>query len=142
VIEFIKWPVWSKMDQEAVKKWLEHCAHSYGKEIGALNYTFLEDRPIEEMNSSFLNHPYPTDIITFDYSDNENLEGEIFIGHEVVLANADDYGVSPDEELCRVMVHGVLHMLGLKDHDERESLAMRENEDKCLLLRPKNLKNK
>ena len=142
MIRFYRKPEWLNLGAEALHTWLHNAARGYGKAIGTLSYTFLSDEEIQRMNEDYLQHDYPTDIISFDYTEGDVLSGEIFIGSDVVRENARDYKVDEREEMCRVLVHGLLHLAGFKDHSAEEKKLMRSNEDKCLLLRPKILINK
>ena len=142
MIAFYQKPDWADFSVEALNTWLQEVAQVYGKSIGTLSYTFLSDEEIQRMNLDYLQHDYPTDIISFDYSEGDVLSGEIFIGSDVVRENGHHYKVDEREEMCRVMVHGLLHLAGFKDHSTEEKKQMRSNEDKCLLLRPKILINK
>ena len=86
------------------------------------------------MNREYLNHNYFTDVITFDYTERGIISGDVFISVEQVIANAASYDTEPDEELRRVMVHGVLHLMGFRDGTEKEREEMRKLEDEALLL--------
>ncbi len=110
--------------------------------IDHLSFSFLDDHQIQSANEKFLSHPYPTDIITFDYSEDENLVGEILIGFETVAANAGELQIPKTDEMCRVLAHGVLHLLGFDDQTESQQIEMRKAEEKALLLRPEILKGK
>ncbi len=113
-------------------KWIRLVAENYGKEVGSINYIFCSNERILELNRQYLNHDYHTDIITFNYNKNKQIEGDIFIGLETVQSNADEYRVSFEEELNRVMIHGVLHLCGLDDASDEEEQNMREQEDIAL----------
>lgn len=114
----------------ALKKWLKNTIEKEKQKLGELNYIFCSDKYLLDMNVSYLNHDTFTDIITFDNSETEGLiEGDIFISVERVEENAKKFGVSFSEELNRVMVHGVLHLLGYKDKKKAEQEKMREMEN-------------
>ena len=104
-------------------------AHTYGKKIGEIHYIFCDDEKILEINRQFLQHDYYTDIITFDYCEGDTLSGDIFISVDTVTANAKEYSVSFDEELKRVMIHGILHLCGQNDKtaDEQQEMRIKEN---------------
>ena len=104
-------------------------AHTYGKKIGEIHYIFCDDEKILEINRQFLQHDYYTDIITFDYCEGDTLSGDIFISVDTVSANAKEYSVSFDEELKRVMIHGILHLCGQNDKtaDEQQEMRIKEN---------------
>lgn len=137
MIRFNNCPEWFSGFIEQVPNWLQECASQYQFTIIELSYTFLGDEEIQAMNVRFLKHDYPTDIISFDYTEGDRIKGEMYIGMDVVERNADELRHPVLDELCRVMLHGVLHMIGFDDHSEQDVEEMRRNEDKCLLLRPK-----
>jgi rRNA maturation RNase YbeY len=116
--------------------WITNCIQSEGKEAGELNYIFCSDEYLHKINMEYLNHDTLTDIITFDNSESEQrIEGDIFISIDRVKENAFDLQTSFDEELARVMIHGVLHLIGYQDKTPQESKEMRAKEDHYLSLR-------
>lgn len=119
----------------ACKQWLKHVANQEGCIIGELNIIFCSDKYILDINKKFLNHDYYTDIITFDYRENQTLSGDLFISIDCVRDNADFYKVEFSDELERVIVHGLLHIIGYDDHKENDIKLMREKEDNYLFLR-------
>lgn len=124
-------------DRKASKKALHDLAHSYGFKISSLQYIFCSDEYLLEVNRTALQHDYYTDIITFDMRDNMKtsvVEGEIYISVDRVKENAKDFGVSFKQELNRVLSHGLLHLVGLKDKTEAEEKHMREAEEEALKL--------
>ncbi len=116
----------------SLKTWIKQVIASYGKKLGAINYIFCSDEYLLAMNQQYLQHDEYTDIITFDYSENNVVSGDIFISIERIRENAEERAISFDLELRRVMVHGVLHLLGLKDKSEQEAGMMRSAEDQAL----------
>ncbi len=117
------------------KIWLKAVAAKYNKTIGALNYIFCSDEYLLEINKTYLDHYFYTDIITFDQSDTETkLEGEIYISVDRVHENASTNQVSFENELNRVIVHGVLHLIGFKDKTTAEENKMRILENEMLNL--------
>ncbi len=102
--------------------------------VGDINYIFCSDNYILETNRNFLSHDYTTDIITFDYSKRRSLSGDILISIPTVSFNAERFGVTFFNELLRVMIHGVLHLLGYKDSTDQEKEEMRRAEDISLLF--------
>ncbi|AZQ43140.1 rRNA maturation RNase YbeY [Nonlabens ponticola] len=106
-------------------EWLNRVADSENCSIKSLNYVFCSDEFLLDINQQHLNHDTFTDIITFDYSVDDVLEGEIYISTDRVNENAFIYNVSQDDELRRVMVHGLLHMIGYGDKTDEESAKMR-----------------
>ena len=122
--------------EEKTKLWIEHIIQTEKRILGDLNFIFCTDEHLHEINVSYLNHDTYTDIITFDNSDKvEDVSGDIFISIDRVEANARDLAISFDEELNRVMIHGVLHLIGFNDKSDEEKQQMREKEDTCLSLR-------
>ncbi len=114
--------------------WIKSVAAAYGKKVGDLSYLFCDDQKILEMNQHYLQHDYFTDIITFDYSEGEIIAGDIIVSLETVQTNAQKYQTPFEEELRRVIIHGVLHLCGFHDKTETEQQTMREAEDKALIL--------
>ncbi|MEM0577302.1 rRNA maturation RNase YbeY [Flavobacterium polysaccharolyticum] len=114
--------------------WLSRVILSEGKKEGDISYVFCNDEYLHNINVEYLNHDTLTDIISFDYSLGNELNGDIFISIERVQDNALDFSVSFDEELKRVMVHGILHYCGYKDKTEEDELLMRAKEDEKIKL--------
>jgi len=117
------------VNAEKYTKWLENVIVDEGATVGALCYIFSSDENVREINKEYLEHDYYTDIITFDYTDGTTVSGDIFISIERVADNAKTYGVTLEEELRRVMVHGILHLLGYKDSTESDRASMRQLEE-------------
>lgn len=114
--------------------WLSKVISSEIKNEGEINYIFCDDDYLLEINQQYLDHDTLTDIISFDYSVGKELHGDIFISVERVRDNALDFGVSFEEELKRVMVHGILHYCGYKDKSEEDELLMREKEEEKMKM--------
>ncbi|SMC39222.1 rRNA maturation RNase YbeY [Cellulophaga tyrosinoxydans] len=114
--------------------WLSRVITSESKLEGDLNYIFCDDEYLLGINQQYLNHDTYTDIITFDYCDGNTISGDIFVSVERVKDNAQEYSVSFEEELHRVMAHGVLHLLGYKDKNDQEARVMREKENEKIKL--------
>ena len=117
-----------------LKQWIKAIVENHKKEVGGISYIFCSDEQLLEINKEFLNHDYYTDIITFDYSETDVVSGDLFISIERIKDNAKTLKTSYQEELHRVIIHGVLHLLGYKDKTEEESENMRKLEDECLLI--------
>lgn len=115
--------------------WLRRVAATYGKRIGELAYIFCDDEKILEVNRQYLKHDYYTDIITFDYTEDDVIGGDLFISLDTVRSNSEQLGVPYEQELHRVIVHGVLHLCGLNDKGpgEREQMEAAENRALALL---------
>lgn len=124
-----------KLENEDVfSDWLSKVISSEIKNEGEINYIFCDDEYLLEINQQYLDHDTLTDIISFDYSVGNELHGDIFISVERVRDNAHDFNVSFDDELKRVMVHGVLHYCGYKDKSEKDELLMREKEEEKMKM--------
>ena len=113
--------------------WIENVVKKEGKTLGAVSYIFCSDDYLHKMNLEFLNHDTLTDIITFPYN-NDPIEGDIFISIDRVKDNAQDFKVSFETELHRVMIHGILHLCGYKDKTTEEAKLMRHKEDESIAL--------
>ncbi len=116
------------------KQWIRNSIISYQKIPGNLNFVFTSNEQLRLMNREYLDHDYFTDVITFDYTDVDFTSGDIFISMDLVKQNAEIYKVEVEEELRRVMIHGVLHLLGFKDSSSVEKRSMREKENEALHL--------
>lgn len=120
--------------EEIIQSWISACIELYGFSEGELNYIFCDDDYLLKLNVEFLEHDTLTDIISFDYTMGKLISGDIFISVERVHENAELFNQTIDNELHRVMIHGVLHYMGFKDKTERDKEVMRIEEDKCLDL--------
>ncbi|MBD3639046.1 MAG: rRNA maturation RNase YbeY [Crocinitomicaceae bacterium] len=123
-------------DPEFFGLWISKVVNEHNMNIGELSFVFCSDEKLLEMNREFLNHDFYTDVITFNYNEEDSLSGDVFISVDRVKDNASLYGNKSEfDELCRVMIHGVLHLLGFNDKTEDEKAAMKSKENECLLLR-------
>lgn len=120
--------------EEAISSWLSAVIISENKREGEINYVFCDDVYLHKINLEYLNHDTLTDIISFDYTVGNELNGDVFISIERVRDNALDFNVSFEEELKRVMVHGILHYCGYKDKGEENEQIMRTKEDEKIVL--------
>lgn len=118
-------------------KWLKAVAENEDKKIGDISVIFCSDSYLLDINKRFLQHDYYTDIITFDYCEGKILSGDLFISVDSVRANSEYYKTDFEEELNRVIVHGVLHLIGFDDHKDDDIKMMRSKENNCLDLRKK-----
>ena len=116
------------------KQWINSYIESHKKIPGELSYIFTSNEQLLLMNLEYLNHNYFTDVITFDYTVDDIIAGDIFIGMEQVKKNAELYDVENEEELRRVMIHGILHLLGFNDSSLEEKETMRKKENEALHL--------
>lgn len=114
--------------------WIESVIVSEGKELGELSYIFCNDEYLLDINQQYLNHDTLTDIISFDYTEGNVVSGDIFISVDRVQDNADDFNVTFEDELKRVMIHGVLHYCGYKDKSESDEALMRSKEDEKIKM--------
>ncbi|MNF37612.1 Endoribonuclease YbeY [compost metagenome] len=121
-------------NEDAIAIWLSNVIESEKKKEGEINYIFCDDEYLHKINLEYLNHDTLTDIISFDYTMGNELNGDIFVSVERVKDNALDFNVSFDEELRRVLVHGLLHYCGYKDKSEEDELKMRAKEDEKLAM--------
>ena len=116
------------------KSWIKRCIDKHARTPGTISYIFTSNLTLREMNRDYLNHDYFTDVITFDYSEGDLVSGDVFISIDQVQINAGIYNESFDEELKRVMIHGVLHLIGFGDKTEQEKDRMRKMENDALHL--------
>jgi len=123
-------------NKNLLKKWLKDLIEQEHANPGQINIIFTSDSHLLELNKKYLSKDYLTDIITFDYTDNQLVAGDLFISISRVLDNSKTFAVSFEMELKRVIVHGVLHLLGYNDESEKEKSQMRRMEDKYLLISP------
>ena len=121
-------------NEEAIAAWLTNVITSENKKEGEINYIFCDDEYLHKINLEYLNHDTLTDIISFDYTMGNEISGDIFVSIERVKDNAKDFNVVFEEELKRVLVHGVLHYCGYKDKGEADELLMRNKEDEKIAL--------
>lgn len=124
-----------QLNHEAVASWVEKVAASLGKRVGALSYIFCDDEYILDTNRKYLQHDYYTDIITFDYCEDDTISGDLFISLDTVRSNAEAQGTAYDEELHRVIIHGILHLCGINDKGPGERAIMEAAENKALQAR-------
>lgn len=123
------------LEQEDVYvSWIETIVESENKILGEISYIFCDDDFLHNINMQYLNHDTLTDIISFDYTEGDIISGDIFISIERVEDNANDFKVSFDEELKRVLAHGVLHYCGYKDKSDSDALIMRAKEEEKIKL--------
>ena len=122
-----------KIPKRKIAAWVKLVAQNYGKKIGEIAYIFCDDEKILEINKQYLKHDYYTDIITFDYSEKDKISGDIFISLDTVKSNSEKFNTLYDNELYRVIIHGVLHLCGHNDKTPEEEKIMREKEEEALL---------
>ena len=120
------------ISEAEVSAWVRQVAKGYGKVVGDVNYIFVDDETILDINRRFIGHDYYTDHIGFDYSEGNALSGDIYISLDTVRTNAEQYGAKQEEELRRIIIHGLLHLCGLRDKTDGERAQMLQAEDKAL----------
>ncbi|MNY42258.1 Endoribonuclease YbeY [compost metagenome] len=123
------------MNPEFLFAWYSNVCELEGKSLGDLSLIFCSDEHLLQMNKEYLDHDYYTDIITFDYTEGSLVSGDLFISVDRVRDNASEFGVSSQDELHRVCIHGLLHLCGYKDKSEADEKLMRSKENEMLLLR-------
>lgn len=128
-----------QFDMTLLKAWIEQVALAHGQRVGRLTYLFCDDAHILQVNRQFLGHDYYTDIITFDYSTSRRIAGDMVISLDTVRTNAEAVSAAYSDELCRVVIHGVLHLCGINDKAPGEREVMERHENEALRLRPAGL---
>lgn len=123
-----------KLKQRETSIWIKEVALLNKKKVDEIAYIFCSDEKILEINKQYLQHDYYTDIITFDYSEEGLISGDIFISLDTVRSNSEKFNTNYAEELYRVIIHGILHLCGYKDKTPEEEKAMREKEEEALKL--------
>ena len=125
--EEIKTPA---IKRRTINNWIKAVAADHGYTVGEISYIFCSDEKILEVNREYLQHDYYTDIITFDYTEKNKISGDLFISLETVATNAQQFQSSYDQELHRVIIHGILHLCGINDKGpgEREIMEAAENQ--------------
>ena len=121
-----------KLVETEVSAWVKSTAATYNKKVGDINYIFVDDETMLDINRRFIGHDYYTDHIGFDYSKDDSLSGDIYISLDTVKTNAELYQVKPEEELRRIIIHGLLHLCGFRDKTDEERELMQQAEDKAL----------
>lgn len=128
----VKMPAIKKRE---VSAWVKKVAASYQKKVGEIAYIFVDDTKILEVNQQYLQHDYFTDIITFDYTEDNTISGDLFISLDTVRTNAEGLGCTYEEELYRVIIHGILHLCGINDKGPGEREIMEAAENTALSMR-------
>ena len=124
-----------KIKKRDTSAWIKAVAASYGRKVGEIGYLFVDDEKILEVNREYLGHDYYTDVITFDYDEDETVSGDIVISLDTVRSNAQLFGKTYEEELYRVINHGILHLCGINDKGPGEREIMEAAENKALAMR-------
>jgi hypothetical protein len=129
--EGVKMP---KIKKRLISKWIKAVAKSHGFKTGDIGYMFVDDEKILEVNNEYLGHDYYTDIITFDYDEDDTISGDLVISLDTVRTNAELFHKTYEDELERVIIHGILHLCGINDKGPGEREIMEDNENKALAL--------
>ena len=124
-----------KIKKRDTSAWIKAVAASYGRKVGEIGYLFVDDDKILEVNREYLGHDYYTDVITFDYDEDDTVSGDIVISLDTVRSNAQLFGKTYEEELYRVIIHGILHLCGINDKGPGEREIMEAAENKALAMR-------
>ena len=123
-----------KIKKRETTAWIKNVASAYGKKLGDIAYIFCSDEKILEVNRQYLQHDYYTDIITFDYSEGDTVAGDLFISLDTVQTNAEQFHSTYEDELHRVIIHGILHLCGINDKGPGERDIMEAAENKALSM--------
>lgn len=123
-----------RFDQAALAGWVERVARAHDRVVGSLTYVFCDDEYILGVNRQYLQHDYYTDIITFDYSTSRRVSGDMVISLDTVRSNSELFGRDYNEELLRVVIHGVLHLCGINDKGPGEREIMEQHENEALAM--------
>ena len=124
-----------KIKRKDTTAWIKAVAQTYGKKVGEVGYMFVNDERILEINNEYLGHDYYTDVITFDYDEDDVVNGDIVISLDTVRTNAELFDKAYEDELYRVIIHGILHLCGLNDKGPGEREIMEKAENKALEMR-------
>ena len=124
-----------KIRRRDTSAWIKAVAATYGRKVGEIGYLFCDDEKILEVNREYLQHDYYTDIITFDYDEDDIISGDLVISLDTVRTNAEQFDKTYEEELYRVIIHGILHLCGINDKGPGEREIMEAAENKALALR-------
>lgn len=138
-VEGVKMP---KIKKRETTAWIRAVAKSYGRRVGEVGYMFVNDDKILEVNREYLGHDYYTDVITFDYDEDDVVSGDVVISLDTVASNAHLFNKTYEEELYRVIIHGILHLCGINDKGPGEREQMEAAENKALALRRQLLEQK
>lgn len=130
--EGVKMP---KIKKRETTAWIKAVTAQHGRKVGEIGYMFVDDEKILEVNREYLGHDYYTDIITFDYDEDDIISGDLVISLDTVKTNAEQFGKDYDEELHRVIIHGILHLCGINDKGPGEREIMEAEENKALAMR-------
>ncbi len=121
-------------EKQKIRQWIKKVIENEGKELGELNIILTRDKELLELNKTFLSRKYLTDVITFEYSHEKKISGDIYLSIERVRENALKFNERVNKEILRVIIHGILHLMGYSDKKDDEQKKMRQKEDECLYM--------
>jgi rRNA maturation RNase YbeY len=121
-------------EKQKIKRWIKKIIENEEKELGELNIILTRDKELLELNKTYLSRKYLTDVITFEYSHEKKISGDIYLSIERVRENALKFNERVDREILRVIIHGILHLMGYSDKKDDEQKKMRQKEDECLYM--------
>ncbi len=124
-----------KIRHRETTAWIKRVAEAHGRKVGEIGYMFVSDEKILEVNRQYLGHDYYTDIITFDYDEDDVINGDLVISLDTVRTNAEKFGKDYTDELNRVIIHGILHLCGINDKGPGEREIMEAHENAALVMR-------
>lgn len=121
-------------ERQKIRQWIKKVIENEGKKLGELNVILTGDKELLELNKTYLSRKYLTDVITFEYNQEKKISGDIYISVERIRENALKFNERVDREILRVIIHGILHLMGYKDKKDEEQTKMRQREDECLYM--------
>lgn len=121
-------------EKQKIRQWIKKVIENEGKELGDLNIILTRDKELLELNKTYLYRKYLTDVITFEYNQEKKISGDIYLSVERIRENALKFNERVDREILRVIIHGILHLMGYRDKKDEEQTKMRQKEDECLYM--------
>ncbi len=121
-------------EKQKIRQWIKKVIENEGKELGELNIILTRDKELLELNKTYLSRKYLTDVITFEYNQEKKISGDLYLSVERIRENALKFNERVDREIQRVIIHGILHLMGYRDKKEEEQKKMRQKEDECLYM--------
>ena len=121
-------------EKQKIRRWIKKVIENEGNELGELNIILTRDKELLELNKTYLSRKYLTDVITFEYNQEKKISGDIYLSVERIRENALKFNERVDREILRVIIHGILHLMGYRDKKDEEQTKMRQKEDGCLYM--------
>lgn len=121
-------------EKQKIRQWIRKVIENEGKELGELNIILTRDKELLELNKTYLSKKHLTDVITFEYNQEKKISGDIYLSVERIRENALKFNEKVDKEILRVIIHGILHLMGYGDKKDEEKTKMRQKEDECLYM--------